>query len=230
MLLREINSPRHTDQYSLNPHLICREFPPISPSLHLLSPFYSPSSCSFPAIIFSWQPFFMLPVQAGDLGGDDASRRKRGVTVCVCAQKERVMDKMCWWDREAAVKAPPHNPFCKTSVWLPNRPHDIANSPSCSHLPSSLQAFLTPYLLCITAAPSVLFKLLSEFSCRLNGSLSGCPSAVTAGRGGEPLCFAFVFVWEFYFWIHTVQCVHVIYNTSLWISTRRLSRSMDKKQ
>lgn len=32
VLLREINSPRHTDQYSLNPHLIWQEFPPISPS------------------------------------------------------------------------------------------------------------------------------------------------------------------------------------------------------
>lgn len=50
VLLREINSPRHTDQYSLNPHLIWQEFPPISPSLPpqpLSLLFYSPSPLVF---------------------------------------------------------------------------------------------------------------------------------------------------------------------------------------
>lgn len=52
VLLREINSPRHTDQYSLNPHLICGEFPPISPSLMppplpLSLHFYFPSPLVF---------------------------------------------------------------------------------------------------------------------------------------------------------------------------------------
>lgn len=61
VLLREINSPRHTDQYSLNPHLIWQEFPPISPSLppppppHPLSLcFYFPSPLVFSHFSCSW--------------------------------------------------------------------------------------------------------------------------------------------------------------------------------
>lgn len=56
VLLREINSPRHTDQYSLNPHLIWREFPPISPSLRLLLLLLLARSLStfiFPLLSFS---------------------------------------------------------------------------------------------------------------------------------------------------------------------------------
>ncbi len=84
VLLREINSPRHTDQYSLNPHLIWREFPPISPSL-----LPSPRRLSFP-LSSRFQPFFMLLVRACDTEGNDVSWREQRmcacVYVCVCVR------------------------------------------------------------------------------------------------------------------------------------------------
>lgn len=103
-LLREINSPRHTDQYSLNPHLIWWEFPPISPSIppppshpHTLH-FYFPSPLVFSNHfwVLAWQPFFMLLVRAGDTEGNDVSWCKQRKCLCVCV---RVGKEGEWWIR-----------------------------------------------------------------------------------------------------------------------------------
>ena len=71
------------------------------------------------------------------------------VCVCVCARQGKVMDTRCWWDGVVAVRGPPTLEI----DWLPNQPHDTANSAAaaaaappphthtllhCSHLPSPL--------------------------------------------------------------------------------------------
>lgn len=105
VLLREINSPWHTDQYSLNPHLIWREFPPISPSLPppprpLFLHFYFPSPLVFSNHFWAsaWQPFFMLLVRAGDIEGNDVSWREQKECVCVIREGG-------WWIRCAGGTA-----------------------------------------------------------------------------------------------------------------------------
>lgn len=95
VLLREINSPRHTDQYSLNPHLIWPQFPPISPSPPLPA-FIFPPVLQFSPIIFgrpAWQPFFTATVQVRRRGREWCFLTRLGKCVCVCLGD--VMDKMC---------------------------------------------------------------------------------------------------------------------------------------
>lgn len=77
--LREINSRLHTNRYSLNPDLIYREFPAISP---FSSPFPDPLTyflhtftlpcLSFSAIILSVCAIFQRVVRVGDIEGNDA--------------------------------------------------------------------------------------------------------------------------------------------------------------